>query len=59
MRRFLFLLTLLVAPMSGCIVSNPGSQAVEIAPWGIRPAHEESNRAWRQATGDPNWRHSY
>ena len=55
MKCLLLFMTLFVAALSGCTVSHPGSQTVRIDPWGVRPAHEESNRIMREATGDPSW----
>ncbi len=59
MKRLQLWLTLLVVMLSGCIVSRPGSQEIEIGPGYIRPAYEESNQIMREATGDPRWGDRY
>jgi len=59
MRRLLLVMALLAPLLSGCRVSHSGSQEIEIAPWGWRPADEESNRILREATGDPRWGNVY
>jgi hypothetical protein len=58
MKRYLLLLALLIAALSGCTVGRSGSQTIEIAPWGWRPANEESYRILREAGGNP-WAYPY
>ena len=58
MKRYLLLLVLLIAAPSGCTVGRSGSQTIEIAPWGWRPANADTNRILREAGGDP-WGYPY
>jgi hypothetical protein len=59
MKRLRILIVAAIATSSGCIVQHPGSQTLIINPlsdkgW-IQEADGESNRFWREATGDRQW----
>jgi hypothetical protein len=59
MRGHFALLVAAATASSGCIVQHPGSQTLMINPFSrdgwVQEADAESNRFWRDATGDRRW----
>ncbi len=53
------LIVVATAASAGCVVQHPGSQTLVINPFSkggwIAEAGGESNRFWREATGDRHW----